>query len=104
MLHREENAFSLVLCIMLMLCKAYQIVGMNSCHGLHSGAPPSKKENRRKNLRKLNFRPFAISFNPDQKGAQLFVGCPVVPWEELQNQVDTGLSSGTTRSQAVQPL
>lgn len=43
-------------------------------------------------------------FNPGQKGAQLFVGCPVVLWKERQNQVDAGLSSGTTRSQAVQVL
>lgn len=56
MLHREENAFSLDLCIMLMLCKAYQIVDINSYCGLLSGALPSKIENKRKNMRKLNFR------------------------------------------------
>lgn len=46
MLCREENAFSLDVCITLMLCKAYQIVGINSCHGLLSGAPPSKKKRK----------------------------------------------------------
>lgn len=48
MLCREENAFSLDLCITLMLCKAYQIVGIDSYQGLLSGAPSSKKKRKEK--------------------------------------------------------
>lgn len=84
------------------MCKAHQTKGVSRCCGVLSGAPVHRKKKSKaklkKNPGKISFRQFGISLSSGQRGAGLFVRCLAVLWKEVQNQVDPGLSSGTTRS------
>lgn len=59
-------------------------MGISRCCGVLSGSPliphllQKKKRKEKRKLRKISLRQLGSSLNPGYRGAELFVGCPMV--------------------------
>lgn len=85
MLCREEMPFSLDLwVILLVLSEAVRLWALAGVVGFFLGPPQSphllqkKKRKEKRKLRKISLRQLGSSLNPGYRGAELFVGCPMV--------------------------